>query len=103
MAQTIQLLTDLVSRVEAIDDEAWARIMNALDEAVHPNAQRPEKVAQNNDISRNKIYDEMAAGRLESFKVGNRRLISREAEARWRRHLEEEEAARRAAAGKAAA
>ncbi len=44
------------------------------------------------DLGRTKVYEEINEGRLDTFLVGNRRLISVEAAAKWRREREEETA-----------
>lgn len=46
--------------------------------------------AYRNDLCRQSVYNEINSGRLESFKVGRRRLISRAAETKWRKSLEQE-------------
>ena len=38
-------------------------------------------------LSKQTIYNELHAGRLHSFKVGKRRLISREAVADWKQRM----------------
>ncbi len=59
-------------------------------------AQSVEAFAKDNDIGRTTVYQEMKKGRLRTFKVGRRRLISGEAGAKWRRKREEETAEREA-------
>ncbi len=44
------------------------------------------------DLGRTTVYQEIKEGRLRSFLVGKRRLISVEAAAEWRREREEETA-----------
>ena len=46
--------------------------------------------AEDNSLGRTKVYEEIAAGRLKTFLVGRRRLISGEAAAAWRRLMEAE-------------
>ncbi len=48
------------------------------------------------NIGRTTTYEEIKKGRLRTFKVGKRRLISVEAAAKWRRQREEETAERAA-------
>ena len=43
-------------------------------------------------LGRTTVYEEIKEGRLRTFKVGKRRLISVEAAAKWRREREEETA-----------
>ncbi len=52
--------------------------------------------AKAHDLGRTKVYEEINEGRLDTFRVGNRRLISVEAAAKWRREREEETAERAA-------
>ncbi len=42
------------------------------------------------NVSRQTVYREIAKGRLKSYKVGRRRLISRQAGEEWQRRLEAE-------------
>ena len=51
-----------------------------------------ETFGKAHDLGRTKVYDEIKQGRLRTFKVDKRRLISVEAAANWRRNLEEETA-----------
>lgn len=44
--------------------------------------------ARHGGLSRDTIYKEIAAGRLRTFKVGRRRLISKQGEAEWQERLE---------------
>ena len=97
MEQTVKSIAELVSKVEAIGEDGLNRILDVLEEAAHPDARRPESFARANEISRTTVYDEIKSRRLETFKVGACRLISREAGERWRRRLEEETAQAEAA------
>ena len=92
MEQTVKSLSDLISKVDAIGEDGLNRIMDVLEEAAHPEARRPESFARANEISRSIVYEEIKSGRLETFKVGACRLISRDAGERWRRRLERETA-----------
>ena len=103
MEQTITTLAHVVAKAEAIGPDGLLRVLDILDEVSQSGAQGMEAFARDNDISRSKAYDEWASGRLETFCVGRRRLVSRRAARQWRRNLEEREAAQRAADGKAAA
>ena len=47
-------------------------------------------------ISRAKVFTEIKANRLQTFRVGRRRLISNEAAEKWMRDLENNEHAKRA-------
>ena len=47
-------------------------------------------------ISRARVFTEIKANRLETFKVGRRRLISKQAAEEWMRTLESDERTRRA-------
>jgi hypothetical protein len=46
-----------------------------------------DEFAAKNNISRRKVYDEIAAGRLIARKVGSRTIITREDGAAWRQAL----------------
>jgi len=46
-------------------------------------------------VSRAKVFVEIKAGRLQSFNVGRRRLISKQAAEKWMHEREAEEATRR--------
>ncbi len=48
--------------------------------------------AKAHDVGRTLVYEEIRKGRLRTFLVGKRRLISVEAAAEWRREREEETA-----------
>ena len=50
-------------------------------------AERPEEFAQSNSISRAKVYQEIAAGRLRAVKVGTATLILAEDGDAWRKSL----------------
>lgn len=39
-------------------------------------------------LGRTKVYEEIAAGRLSSYRLGRRRYISAQAAADWQSHLE---------------
>ena len=51
-----------------------------------------EGFAKAHTVGRTMVYQEIKTGRLRTFKVGKRRLISFEAAAEWRRKREEETA-----------
>jgi hypothetical protein len=51
-----------------------------------------EGFGEAHDLGRTTVYQEIKEGRLRSFLVGKRRLISVEAAAEWRRKREEETA-----------
>ena len=51
-----------------------------------------EAFGKAHDLGRSTVYEEIKKGRLRTFLVGKRRLISVEAAANWRRKLEEETA-----------
>ncbi len=51
-----------------------------------------ESFAKGHHVGRTTVYEEIKEGRLRTFKVGRRRLISVEAAAKWRREREEETA-----------
>ena len=51
-----------------------------------------ETFGKAHDLGRTTVYEEIKQGRLRTFLVGKRRLISVEAAANWRRKREEETA-----------
>ncbi len=51
-----------------------------------------EAFGKAHDLGRTTVYEEIKQGRLRTFLVGKRRLISVEAAANWRREREEETA-----------
>ncbi len=51
-----------------------------------------ETFGKAHDLGRSTVYEEIKQGRLRTFLVGKRRLISVESAANWRRKREEETA-----------
>ena len=69
---------------------------------MHPTTRTPDsnrqsftiaEIAERNTIARSTVYNEIAAGRLRSYKIGRVRRVSAEAESEWIRSLEREAAA----------
>lgn len=57
-----------------------------------------EELATLTGLGRTKLFEEIAGGRLTSYRVGRRRFVSAEAVAAWQRALEAETAQQREAA-----
>ena len=75
-----------------------ARVRSLLDAGVGcTSAQTVEEFLADNRISRATFYVEVNSGRLRTYKVGARRLVSRESAADWRRRLEKDTAKEAAA------
>ena len=63
-----------------------------MDDTVTSGAHSVEGFAKAHTVGRTLVYQEIKTGRLRTFLVGKRRLISFEAAAEWRRKREEETA-----------
>ncbi len=63
---------------------------------IPPGAHSVESFAKAHTLGRTQVYEEINDGRLRTFLVGKRRLISFEAATEWRRNREEETAGRAA-------
>ena len=61
---------------------------------ISPGAYSVESFAKAHTLGRTQVYEEINDGRLRTFLVGKRRLISVEAATEWRRQREEETAER---------
>ena len=85
-----QDLSQLAKKIEEIGPDGLASVLRLLDVGVGcTSAQTVEEFLADNRISRATFYVEVNSGRLRTFKVGARRLVSRESAADWRRRLEE--------------
>ena len=86
-------LTDLVEIAGKIGPNGLDQIRSLIDAGVgSTSAQTVEEFLADNRISRATFYVEVNSGRLRTFKVGTRRLVTREAATEWRRRLEDETA-----------
>ena len=91
-------LTDLAALAGKIGPNGLDQIRSLLDAGVGcTSAQTVEEFLTDNRISRATFYVEVNAGRLRTFKVGARRLVTREAATEWRRRLERDTAKEAAA------
>ena len=91
-------LTDLVEIAGKIGPNGLDRLRSLIDAGVGcTSAQTVEEFLADNRISRATFYVEVNAGRLRTFKVGARRLVTREAATEWRRRLEQDTAKKAAA------
>ena len=59
-----------------------------------PGAHSVESFAKSHTLGKTQVYKEINVGRLRTFLIGKRRLISFEAAADWRRNREKETAER---------